>query len=100
MDNQQRPIVLHMELCSLLYASLDGSGVWGRTDTCIYVWLSPLAVHLTTTTLLISYTPKQNVSDVKKIFFSKNQVYFKNLTLDMMNEVRVYFMSLYQSQWP
>ena len=65
-----------------------GSG-FGGERIHVYVWLSPLAVHLTTTTLLISYTPKQNVSDVKK-----NQFYFKNLTLDMMNEVRVYFMSL------
>ena len=33
-DNQQRPPVQHMELCSVLRTSLDGSGVWGRMDTC------------------------------------------------------------------
>ena len=35
MDNQQRPIVQHMELCSMLCASLDGKEAWGRMDTCI-----------------------------------------------------------------
>ena len=24
-----------MELCSMLYGSLDGKGIWGRMDTCI-----------------------------------------------------------------
>ena len=36
MDNQQGPIVQHMELCSMLYGSLDGRGTWGKMDTCIY----------------------------------------------------------------
>ena len=44
MDNQQKPIVQHMELCLVLCGSLDGKGVWGRMDTCI--WLSPFTVHL------------------------------------------------------
>ena len=35
MDTQQEPIILHMELYSVLYARLNGSGVWGRMDTCI-----------------------------------------------------------------
>ena len=35
-----------MVLCSMLYASLDGRGLWGRMDTCIYIWLNPFAVHL------------------------------------------------------
>jgi len=35
MDNQQRPTVEHMELCSMLCGSLDGRGVWGRMDTWI-----------------------------------------------------------------
>jgi len=30
-----KTIVQHMELCSVLCASLDGSGVWGRMDTCV-----------------------------------------------------------------
>ena len=35
MDKQQKPIVYHMELCSIVCVSLDGMGVWGRMDTCI-----------------------------------------------------------------
>ena len=34
MNNQQGPAV-HRDLCSVLYGSLDGRGVWGRMDTCI-----------------------------------------------------------------
>ena len=33
--NQQEPTIWHMELCSVLCGSLDGSGVRGRMDTCI-----------------------------------------------------------------
>ena len=51
-------IVWHMELCSMLCASLDGRGVWGRMDTCICMaesfWCSPKTI----TTLLISYKVK------------------------------------------
>ena len=35
MDNQQGPTVEHRELCSLLGGSLDGRGVWGKTDTWV-----------------------------------------------------------------
>ena len=35
-----------MELCSVLCGSLDGRGVWGRMDRCIYLWLSRFTVHL------------------------------------------------------
>ena len=35
MDNQQKPIVQYIELCSMLSASLDGKMVSGRMDTCI-----------------------------------------------------------------
>ena len=34
MDNQQGLIVQHMELCSMLCASLHGRGFWGSMDTC------------------------------------------------------------------
>ena len=44
-DNQQRPIVQRMELCSVLCGSLDGREVCGRKDTCICT-VSPFAVHL------------------------------------------------------
>ena len=33
-----------MELCSILCGSLDGRGVWRKTDTCICVCLSPFTV--------------------------------------------------------
>ena len=31
---------------SMLCGTLDGKGVWGRMDTCIYMELSPFAAHL------------------------------------------------------
>ena len=34
MDNQQGPTVQHAELCSMSCGSLDGSGIWGRRNTC------------------------------------------------------------------
>ena len=37
MDNQQGPTVQHRELCSMLWGSLDGRGVWGRMDMCICI---------------------------------------------------------------
>ena len=60
MDNQQGPAVKHVELHSMLWGRLDGRGVWGRMDTSICVWLSPFAVHLKLTTLLIGSTPIEN----------------------------------------
>ena len=45
MDNQQKPTGEHMELCSLLCASLDGKGVGERMGTCICM-LSPFTIHL------------------------------------------------------
>ena len=35
MDNKHVSIIQHIDPCSMLYGSLDGSGVWGRMDTCI-----------------------------------------------------------------
>ena len=53
-----------MELCSVLCGRLDGSGVWGRMDTCtsisICVAESLCCSPGTITILLISYTPIQN----------------------------------------
>ena len=37
MDNQQGHTVWNTELCSMLCGSLDGRGVWGRIDTCIWM---------------------------------------------------------------
>ena len=57
-----KTIVQHMELCSVLCASLDGSGVWGRMDTCVCLaeslHYSPVTV--TDELLLIGHTPIQN----------------------------------------
>ena len=60
MDNQQGSTVLHMELCSMLYGSLDGRGVWERMDTCICVTESLHYSPESITTLLIGYTLIQN----------------------------------------
>ena len=35
MDNQQGPIVQHMEFCSMLCGSMDEREIWERMDTCI-----------------------------------------------------------------
>ena len=45
MDNQQGPIVQHMELCSMLCGSLDGRRFGGEWIH-VYVWLIPFTVHL------------------------------------------------------
>ena len=55
-----------MELYSMLCASLDGRGVWGRMDTCIYMADSLHYSPETITTLLVGYTPIRNVLGVKK----------------------------------
>ena len=55
-----------MELCSMLCASLDGSGVWWRMDTCICMDESLHCSPETITALLTEYTPTQNVFGVIK----------------------------------
>ena len=49
-----------MELCSLLYGNLDGSGFSRRLDTCICTAESLLSPREAITTLLIGYSPIQN----------------------------------------
>ena len=61
MDNQRGPTLQHVELCSMLCGSLDGSGVWGRMGTCMGVSESLCCSPEAFTTLLISYTTKQKV---------------------------------------
>ena len=58
--------------CSILCASLEERGVWGRMDTFICVTESLCCSPETTTTLLIGYTPIQNVFGVIKKKLSKN----------------------------
>ena len=53
-----------MELCSMLFGSLDGRGVWGRMDTCIRMMKSLCCSSETVTALFIASTPIQ--SKVKK----------------------------------
>ena len=60
MDNQQGPTAWHREVCSMLYGSLEGRGVWGRMDTCVCIAESLCCSTETITTLVISYTPIQN----------------------------------------
>ena len=57
MDNQQGPTVEHSELCSVFCASLDGRGVWGRMDACIFMTES-LCCLPEPITWLVGCTPK------------------------------------------
>ena len=66
MDNQQGPTIKYMEFCSMLWGSLDGRGVWGRMDTCVFTVESLSCSPETNCScspimmLLISYTPIEN----------------------------------------
>ena len=60
-----------MELFSMLWGGLDGMGVWGEIDTCIWMAGFLCFPPEIITTLLISYTPIQN----KKVLFC---FFFKN----------------------
>ena len=62
MDNEQRPIVQHMELFPVLCGSLDRKGVWG-TDAGIYMAES-LRCSPETTTFLISL-PQHKIKSLK-----------------------------------
>ena len=46
------------ELCSMLCGSLNGRGVLGRMDTCVYMAELDCCVPETIITLLIGYTPE------------------------------------------
>ena len=71
MDHQPRPTLQLREPCSMLCNSLDMMGIWGRMDTCMCMAESFHCLPETITTLLNSYTPKQNVFGVKKIKLKK-----------------------------
>ena len=64
MDNQQRPTVQHMELCSMLWAGWEG--VLGRMDICVCIAESLCCPPETITILLIGYIPIQNKKLKKK----------------------------------
>ena len=50
----------------MLCASLDGSGVWGRMDTCVCVAESLQCASEAITILLIGYMPIENAFGVEK----------------------------------
>ena len=60
MNNQLGPTVQHTELCSKLYGSLDGRGVWGRMGTCVCMAESLRCSSETISISLISYILIQN----------------------------------------
>ena len=73
MDNQQGPTVQHRELCSMLWGSLDGRGVWGRMDTCICMAESLPRSPETVIALLIGvYGVAQNQTQLKRLSSSSN----------------------------
>ena len=55
----------------MLCVSLDGRGAWGTIGTCLCIAESLHCSSETITTLLIGYTPIQNVFSVKK---KKNEI--------------------------
>ena len=74
-----------MELWSVSCGSLDGRGVWGRTDIC-----KAKSFHCspgTITTLLTAYIPMQN----KKFKKKKSPLYYCNLSL-FPNSQKPYFL--------
>ena len=67
MDNQQGPTVQHMELCSVLRASLDGCVCgWGKMDPCACMAESLCCSPDITTASLIGYTAIQSEKFEKK----------------------------------
>ena len=67
-DNQRGPTVQRKDLCSMLCDRLNGKGVWGRMDTCIWMAESLRCSPETITTLLVGYTPIQNKKFKKFVF--------------------------------
>ena len=66
-DGYVPTVTFRIELCSMLCGSLDGRGVQGRMDTCVYVAKSLCCAPKTNITLSISYTPIQNKKLKNKI---------------------------------
>ena len=57
MENPQGPAGQPGELCSMSHGSLDGSGVWRRMDTCIWMAECLCFPPETIITLLMGYIP-------------------------------------------
>ena len=64
MDNQQKPIVQHMELCFM--CQLGWEGTLGENNKCICMAESLHCIPEIISTWLIGCTPIQNVFGVKK----------------------------------
>ena len=62
---QQRPTVQHMGLCSMLYGSPDGRGVWRRMDPHIYMAESLHCSLEIITILLVGCVCAQSFSHVQ-----------------------------------
>ena len=77
MDNQQGPTVQHRKLCCILCGSLDGRGVWGRMDTCMFVCATHVYVMHSAVRLKLSQhcqsaiLHKTKCLKIKKSFFKK-----------------------------
>ena len=63
-----------MELCSMLFGSLDGREVWGRMDTYIRMMKSLCCSSETVTALFIASTPIQSKVKKKKKKKTRNRL--------------------------
>ena len=70
----------------MFYASLDGRGVWGRMDTCVWMAESLCCSPETTTTLLTGYTSMQS----KVYSLKKKKIY---MTLKKYHLMMEFFLS-------
>ena len=87
-----------MDLCSMLCASLDGRGVWGRMDIWTCMTESLCSSFETIIKLLISYTPIQNKKfEKKRIKKVESLIYPYTLHLDasITNILHICFISIY-----
>ena len=63
------------KLCSMLWTSLEGRGVWGRINTCICMADSLHCSPETITAMLISYISIQNKKVLKIVFNIHSRIY-------------------------
>ena len=72
MDHQQGSPIWHMELCSMLCGSLDGRGVWGRMDACVWMTgslcCSPETIAILFVNRLYSNTKLRAFKKINSVF--------------------------------
>ena len=73
----------------MLCGSLDGSGVWGRMDTCVCMAESVCCAPETITTLLTGFTPSQN-NQFKSIYITTKKV-LRDLEVLITREEEFFF---------